>query len=184
MCQPLWVKKCSPQNVKWQLLVSGFESSLVPIGRILFLPVMQLILTEHSSWARLSSLHLGHGSEKATPFAHGAHILIYQAFSFLGSGLWNPACQMSLPTEQSDPEGLGMPTGLANQLWEKLRHTLKSAVCVNHCNVFLTQPLFRFQEPEIKMFEFKPCCKVKKKKILSPLYKGSLSLLFKIIFPQ
>lgn len=28
---------------------------------------------------------------------------------------------------------------------------------------FLLQPLFRFQEPEIKMFEFKPCCKVKNK---------------------
>lgn len=35
---------------------------------------------------------------------------------------------------------------------------------------FLLQPLFHFQEPEIKMFAFKPCCKVRKKKILSPLY--------------
>lgn len=144
MCQPLWVKKCSPQSVMWQLLVSGSENSLVPTGRILPLPVMQLVLTEHSTWARLASLHLGHSHEKATPFAHGAHILSYPTFSFLGSCLWNPARQTSLPAEQTAPEGMGMPSGLVKQLWQKLRHTLKSAVCINHVMSFLLQPLFHF----------------------------------------
>lgn len=121
-------------------------------GRMLLLPVMQQIFIQRPLWARLCS----------NPFSHGAHILIYQTFFIIGSSLWNLPCKMSLSTEQSNPGGLSMLTDLENQSYERNWDTRWSQQLVLTIVMsYSLQSLFHFQESEIEMIEFRPCCKVK-----------------------